>query len=119
SSKHHDALLKVINRHMDEKERKLPSHEHSYDLFMNHQMSVQDVAHHRGLSDSTIYGHLLKMYLEGHKLAVQNFITQEEIERIQEAKMELDNPDSAKVYFDSFEQAIPYWKLRWGLELGK
>lgn len=119
SLKHQAAILKVINRHLDEKGRKRPSHEHSYDLFMNHQMSVQEVASHRGLSENTIYGHLLKMYLDGHKLAIQNFISQDEIDRVQQAKKKLDNPDSLKVYFDYFDQALPYWKLRWGLDLGK
>lgn len=111
-----DLFLKSINRHYDELVRTLPSHQHSYKLY-KYGMSIEEVAHTRGLTENSVMGHLLKVYQEGEVFDLSPFISPEEIKKIREARIKLDNPETLRTYFDYFEEQIPYWKIRWGLEL--
>lgn len=114
-----EEFVKVINRHKDLNQRKVPSHQYSYQLYVEEKFSVEKIAQNRGLSENTIIGHFIKMYQEGHDFDFSPFISPEEIQKIQNAKKELDNPDGLRVYFDYFEEQLPYSKIKLGLLLGE
>ncbi|WP_347373678.1 DNA helicase RecQ [Aequorivita sp. Q41] len=111
-------FIKVINRHLDGLETKLPSHERSYKMFTEENLSPQKIAKVRGLTVDSVYGHFLKMYELGTDFDIKQFISTEEIQQIKVAKETLENPDALKPYFEYFEEKLPYWKIRLGLYLG-
>ncbi len=117
--KYTEEILKIINRHIDQKERDVPSDEHTYNLYVNENMTVDEIALRRGLTQNTIMGHLLKMHQQGRELDFSSFISTEEVRKIQDAKEKLDNPDALRPYFDYFEEQLPYWKIKFGLYLGE
>ena len=82
-------------------------------------MSVAQIAHKRGITDNTVYTHLIKINELGTPLDLHQFIESKEIVKIQQAKQELENPESLKAYFDYFEQKIPYYKIKLALYLKK
>lgn len=112
-------FLKTINRHLDQRENNLPSHERSYRMFMKENMDVSEVAQIRGLAENTIMGHFIKMHKEGHEFDFTEFITEDEIKQIKWARQKLENPDALRSYFDYFDGQMAYWKIKMGLYLNE
>ena len=115
--KYSEDFLKLINRHLDDQEG-LSTHEKSYQMFAEENLPIGEIARLRGVSENTIYGHLLKVYQMGLDVDLNEFISEEEIKQIQQAKIQLKSPDTLKPYFEHFEEAMPYWKIKFGLYLG-
>lgn len=115
--KYADDFLKVINRHLDGLESELSTHERSYKMFVEENLSVMEIAKRRGLSEDSVYGHFIKMNQAGAEIDLYQFISSEEIQKIKEAKERLENPEALKPYFEYFEEKMPYWKIKMGLHL--
>ena len=115
--KYADEFLKVINRHLDSLESKLPTHERSYKMFVEENLSPSEIASRRGLSEDSVYGHFIKSHESGADIDLSLFISSEEIQKIKKAKDELENPDALKPYFEYFKEKIPYWKIKMALYL--
>lgn len=115
--KYADDFLKVINRHLDGLESNLPTHERSFKMFAEENLSPSEIAAKRGLSEDSIYGHFIKMHQLGNDFEFSQFITSEEIQLIKNAKIKLENPEALKPYFEYFEEKMPYWKIKMGLYL--
>jgi ATP-dependent DNA helicase RecQ len=110
-------FLKVINRHLDNLESGLPTHERSYKMFMEENLSPSQIAEKRGLSLDSVYGHFIKMHQLGEAFDFSQFISSEEIQQIKNAEKTLENPEALKPYFEYFEEKMPYWKIKLGLYL--
>lgn len=116
--KYADVFLKVINRHMDGLESNISTHERSYKMFTEENISPKEISKKRGLSEDSIYGHFIKMHELGSEINMQQFISSEEIKQINDAKAKLENPETLKPYFEYLEEKMPYWKIKLGLYLG-
>ncbi|MDB9828615.1 DNA helicase RecQ [Flavobacteriaceae bacterium] len=112
------AFIKIIAKHQDGNATKLPTHQKSYDLFQE-GLSITQIAHKRGITENTVYTHLIKINEMGTPLDLHQFINSSEILKIQAAKKVLENPDSLKAYFEHFEEKMPYHKIKLGLYLKK
>ena len=112
------AFIKIIAKHQDGNATKLPTHQKSYNLFLE-GLSITQIAHKRGITESTVYTHLIKINEMGTPLDLHQFINSSEILKIQQAKKVLENPDSLKAYFEYFEEKMPYHKIKLGLYLKK
>ena len=115
--KYADDFLKVINRYLDNLESELPTHERSYKMFTEENLSPSEIAIQRGLSEDTVYGHFIKAHETGLEVDLNQFISLEEIKEIKNAKEALENPDTLKPFFEYFEEKTPYWKIKMGLYL--
>lgn len=112
-------FLKEINRHKRTLESKdVTTHELSLNLF-NEGVSVKEIARNRGIAESTVYSHFLKMADEGKPINLYQFISDQEIETIKKAQSELEEPEGLRPYFDHFEEKMPYWKIKMGIYLLK
>ena len=112
------AFIKIIAKHQDGNATKLPTHQKSYNLFQE-GLSITQIAHKRGITENTVYTHLIKINEMGTPLDLHQFINSSEILKIQQAKKVLENPDSLKAYFEHFEEKMPYHKIKLGLYLKK
>ena len=112
------AFIKIITKHQDGNATKLPTHQKSYNLFLE-GLSITQIAHKRGITESTVYTHLIKINEMGTPLDLHQFINSSEILKIQQAKKVLEKPDSLKAYFEYFEEKMPYHKIKLGLYLKK
>ncbi|MDP2686970.1 MAG: DNA helicase RecQ [Aequorivita sp.] len=115
--KYADDFLKVINRHLDGLESNLPTHERSYKMFKEENLSPSEIAKIRGLTEDSIYGHFIKMNELGSEIDLLQFITSAEIQQVKTAQKSLENPEALKPYFEYFEDKMPYWKIKLGLYL--
>ncbi|MEH6764154.1 MAG: DNA helicase RecQ [Aequorivita antarctica] len=116
--KYADDFLKVINRHLDGLESNIPTHERSYKMFVENNLSPSEIADKRGLSEDSVYGHFIKMHQLGVPFDFSKFISSEEIHQIKDVQKTLENPEALKPYFEYFEEKKPYWKIKLGLYLG-
>lgn len=112
-----DYFVKTINKHFDKKPPKTSSHDYSYQLYTEENFSVTEIAHKRGLTESTIISHFIKVAEKGAQIDFSSFISSEEIIKVKEAQKTLDNPEELKTYFEYFDKKMPYYKIRLGLFL--
>lgn len=112
-------FLKTINRHIDLREKRVPSHEHSYRLYTKKEMTIPEIAQTRGLTENTIMNHFIKMHQEGYHFDFSPFISKTEIQQIQAAKRQLQSPDTLRPYFEYFKEELSYWEIKMGLYLAE
>ena len=112
------AFIKVIAKHQEVKAIKTTTHQKSYYLF-EEGLSPSQIASKRGITEDTVYTHLIKIDELGTPVDLDQFIESTEILKIQRAKKILENPESLKTYFEYFEHKIPYYKIKLALYLKK
>lgn len=114
-----DKFVKTINRHFDVNKKKSSSHEYSHRLYTEEGLSIEEIAVRRGIREGTVLRHLMKMYEEGTDIDFSSFISEAEVQQIQQAKKELNNPDALRPFFEYFKEEMPYTKIKLGLLLGQ
>lgn len=118
--KYGDIFIKAIIEFQKSKNVKPKKESNTYketlDLFQS-GLSVDEIATKRNLGVSTIASHLAKLYLDGHPIDIESYISTEEISKIKEAKTKLESPNALKPYFDYFEEQVPYEKIRLALAI--
>ena len=60
---------------------------------------------------------MAKLYLDGIDIDVSQFVSPEEVEELEKAKLMLENPTALKSYYDYFEEKVAYDKIRFGLAI--
>ncbi len=107
-------FLKTIAEHQVSLKPKVPTHEQSYQLFLE-GLSISEIAKKRELKEDTIYAHLQRMHSEGEAINLSEFITTEEIDQVRDAQKQLVDAEGLKPYHEFFEEKMPYWKIRLAL----
>lgn len=77
----------------------------------------EEIAKERKLSLMTIQSHYIKLFQEGATIDLNEFVTKKEIAQINDAKKKLKNSTSLRVYFEHFEEQMPYEVLKFGLAI--
>jgi ATP-dependent DNA helicase RecQ len=80
-------------------------------------LSAQEISTKRKLHLATVQNHLLKLFQKGEDVNLNEFVTQKEITEIKKAQKELKNSKSLRLYFDHFEEQMPYPSLKFGLAI--
>ena len=108
-------FLKEINADKPTKKKsKVATHLQTFELFKKN-LSIEEIAVKRELSENTIYGHFIKVHSDGEKLDLYQFVTRSEIAKVAIARKALPNAEGLKTYFDHFKEKIPYWKIKMAL----
>ncbi len=114
-------FLAVIKTFLAEKTKK-PSTKKATELktldLLKDGLSIDEIAEHRALSSTTIYGHLIKLHQSGQNINLYTFVTKDEVATIAKATESLAIENKAmKPIFEHFDEKIPYWKIRMALYL--
>ena len=80
-------------------------------------LEIDEICEQRNLKSPTVFSHLAKLYLDGKDVDLHQFVYQSEIEQVKNAREILENPTQPKVYFDYFDQELPYSKIRMALAI--
>ncbi|WP_074406487.1 MULTISPECIES: DNA helicase RecQ [Aquimarina] len=80
-------------------------------------LSIEEIALQRQLAQSTIFSHIMKLYENGESIDLKQFVNKEDINAVKNAKKELDNPETLKLYFEHFEGAIAYNTIKLALTI--
>lgn len=114
-----DAFIAEIRRFVMEKESdgvKVAGSTYllTYEMF-NSGMDVDEIARQRGISPTTVLGHLCNMYERGQELQINQWITPEELDIIKGALPLFTEPYSMKDIFEHFYQQYSFDKIRWAI----
>lgn len=77
----------------------------------------EQVAKQRGLSLSTIYGHLADLYLMGEDINLRNYITEGQVQLIRTAWLAEGKPREARVIKSVLPEDFDYWIIRLGIAI--
>lgn len=80
-------------------------------------LSVEEISHKRGLSPTTVYSHLAKLYETGAEIDLHQFVSKADIDAVRAARGKLNGTDKLKPYFEHFEQAMDYGTIRLALTI--
>ncbi len=80
-------------------------------------LSISEIAEKRRLNEDTIFGHLTKLHDQGEEIDLNQFVAQKDLAALEKAKTEIDDPAGLKVFYEHFEEKMPYWKIKLGLYL--
>jgi ATP-dependent DNA helicase RecQ len=80
-------------------------------------ISVKEIALKRKLGLGTIMSHLAKLYSDGERIDLNQFVSKEEVELIYKAHIKLEKPATLKPYFDFLEEKLGYDKIRLALAI--
>ncbi len=91
--------------------KKIPTVEQTWELYQQ-GLSVEEIAEQRGLTRTTIIGHLCKLYQQGKPVDLQQFIEDGDLQKVEKAAAELDYPSAFKTYFEYFQEKISYERIK-------
>ncbi|RTY86325.1 DNA helicase RecQ [Flavobacterium sp. GT3R68] len=118
--KYGDAFIKAIIDFQKSKSSKIKKESSTYKetlALYQSGLNAVDIATKRKLGIPTVISHLAKLYTDGNDIDLSGFVSNEEVIKIKEAKVELDSPNALKPYFDYFEEMVSYDKIRIGLAI--
>jgi ATP-dependent DNA helicase RecQ len=79
--------------------------------------TIDEIADKRGLKPQTIFSHLSKLYLEGKDVSLDEFISEDILNLVRNAKKVLKNETALKPYFEFLGEKVPYEQIRIGLTI--
>ncbi|MCV6629414.1 MAG: DNA helicase RecQ [Flavobacteriaceae bacterium] len=110
------AIAQFTKKKKKTKKKKGTTYLETYALFESGK-TPEEIAAIRELALTTIYSHLCKLYTEGKAIDLKQYISDGAITRVKEAKEALGNPEQMKVYFEHFEEQVPYHDIRLALAI--
>lgn len=116
----YDFIKEIIKFHKEKREKKEVSAsrtaEITYEMYKEGK-EVEEIARLRKLKEVTIFSHLCKKFEEGADINLSKYVPAADIKAIRKAQIDLGNPDRLSLYFEHFQQAIPYQNIRIALLL--
>ncbi len=115
-------IKEIINFTSEKKKKRKTSankgntHKETFTLYQQ-GLSIEEIAIERKLAESTIFSHIMKLYENGENIDLNQFINKADIDAIKKAKIELENPDTLKPYFEYFQEAISYNTIKIALAI--
>ncbi|HSP40889.1 MAG TPA: DNA helicase RecQ [Gillisia sp.] len=85
----------------------------------NEGLEIEEIAHKRSITPSTVFSHLSKLYEEGENVDMHKFISGKDLSSIKEARDVLGDPPALRPYYDHFEGALEYGTIRTALAILK
>jgi ATP-dependent DNA helicase RecQ len=96
--------------------KKNDTHKVTYELYKE-GLTIDEIAEKRNLKSTTIFSHLAKLYTDGKEIDINSFVTKEEVEKVRNAKDELESPDALKPYYEHLNAEVEYFKIRLALTI--
>jgi ATP-dependent DNA helicase RecQ len=104
-------FMDLIKTHLDDNRPKLTTYEETL-LLLKENKSVEEIAQARNMQSTTVFSHVAKLYQEGYPLEIENFVSQEEINRITQIVSEIGETVALKPIFEALNGEIDYGKIR-------
>lgn len=81
----------------------------------NRGFTPEQIALERGISEQTVYDHLVKLYAKDQKVDIKRFVKKAEIEQVVKVVASLEPPYKLREIFDALNEQVPYYKIRFAL----
>lgn len=89
---------------------KMSTYEVTHNLYKSGK-TVQEIAQSRNLSEQTIINHLIKLFEEGHRVNLNQFVSEHEVQRVKYARNKLNNTYQLKPIHDTLNGEVSYTKI--------
>jgi len=114
-----ELFIKEIKDFQGQKKKKTESSQTfnaTYELYKKGK-GIEEIAQIRELKPTTIFSHLIKLYLEGKEIDIYQFVDRETVAQVAKAKKALENPVGLKPYFEYFKEEMEYDTIRLALSV--
>lgn len=112
-----EAILTIVSSVKDQpREKKISTTAQTLALYEK-GYSAEEIVNERNLSLTTIYGHLCKLFEEGHDIALNKYVNEYEISQIKAARKKLNNTNQLKPIHEFLKGDLDYHKIAIGLTL--
>ena len=109
-----NAIIEFQKNKGTKPKKEASTYKETLQLYQN-GLTVDEIAIKRKLGLSTVISHIAKLYVDGSLSNLATFISEDEINAIRKAKVELNAPTTLKPYYDYVEEQISYDKIRLAL----
>jgi ATP-dependent DNA helicase RecQ len=110
------AILKIVSENSSKKGSKVSTTQQTLELYEK-GISVEEISTERKLSPTTIFGHLCKLYEEGHPIDLNKYVTEYEVNQVKEARKKLRNTNQLRPIFDQLEGGVEFHKIALALTI--
>jgi ATP-dependent DNA helicase RecQ len=114
-----EAFLSLLkNSSPQKKTKRTPKKKSTYEVtfeLYKEGFSVEEIAQKRGLAPTTVCSHFAKLMETGKEIAIEKFVTAEELNQIEKAHNHINDLSAMKPYFEFLEEKIDYGKIRLGV----
>jgi ATP-dependent DNA helicase RecQ len=104
-------FLSLIATHIEENKPKLSTYEETL-ILLKQGKTIAEIAELRNLKDVTIYSHIAKLFTDGYSLKIEDYVSQDEINRIQATVENMENTEQLKPIYEALNEEIHYGKIR-------
>ncbi|MFN4151078.1 MAG: helix-turn-helix domain-containing protein, partial [Candidatus Sericytochromatia bacterium] len=109
-----NAILEFLKNQSNEKKTKNATYVQTFELYKQN-LSLQEIANTRGLSETTICSHLAYLYENNYDIDLYKYVDPKEMNKIFNAVKKIGKDAKLKEIFESLEQKIDYNKIRFGV----
>jgi ATP-dependent DNA helicase RecQ len=106
-----DILATIMQVSGPTKRNKGDSYNETFDM-LKRGLEIDAIAKERSLNVTTIFSHIAMLISKGVNIDVHRFVTTDEMERVELARLKIVQTDTLKEYFEYFNGEIPYGKIR-------
>lgn len=111
-----EEFINLLKNFGKKKKQKGETYLITYEYLLNGK-EPKEIADARGVAETTIYSHIAKLFEDGQLTNIENYITQNEINQIKNAKKELETETGEelkqlKPLYSALNEEIGYGKIR-------
>lgn len=113
-------IKEIIAYSKEKREKKTRKKGNTYKLthkLYKEGLSVEEISRKRKLAVTTVYSHLAKLFDNGEDIDLHKFVSKQELQAVDRAKTELDDPGTLKEYYEHFQESMDYWTIRLALTI--
>jgi len=112
-------FISEIDKYLKKEDREIAkqygnTYNYTFQLYKNGKTPIE-ICKHRNLSETTVYGHFAKLYLDGENIDILNFITIKEINEIMKVAINYNPETEMKSIFIALNEQYDYSKIRMAL----
>ncbi|UKN02439.1 DNA helicase RecQ [Paracrocinitomix mangrovi] len=100
----------IISIVQEKGNKKISTYQKTLNLYRS-GLKLDQIAEARNLSSTTILNHLIKLYEEGKRINLYDFITEFEIQQVKTVRTKLSNTYQLKPIHDELKGELPYEKI--------
>jgi ATP-dependent DNA helicase RecQ len=106
-----EEFIALINQFTQDLEPKKSTYDETFELIKS-GISIEAIATIRNMAPTTIYSHIAKLYLEGYPIKIENYITEEDIYKIEKVLPDFESTIQLKPIYETLNGEIDYGIIR-------
>lgn len=115
--KYGDEFMNIIRKYKNvAKTRKTPTTVQTFNLYKQ-GLHPKEIAEQRNLSMTTIFSHLSQLYIEGKKIDLEQYVTQQTIDKVRIAFNEFNRKIELKPIYEKLNEEVSYSEIRISITL--